>query len=192
MFYTPLIFSSKNIKWPQQNNVAVILIFLLLAPAVSSCRMSRDISSINFRELARASLILGFDIEENDNHQLYLEAAQWIGVPYKMAGTTKSGVDCSGLTCSLYAKIYDCRLSRSSKEQYSRDCVRTVSRKQLQPGDLVFFSSSGLSVEEIDHVGLYLKEGWFIHASSSRGVVVDNLATPYWSQKLVKCGRPQR
>lgn len=76
MFCMTPIFSSKNIKWPQQNNVAVILIFLLLAPAVSSCRMSRDISSINFRELARASLILGFDIEENDNHQLYLEAAQ--------------------------------------------------------------------------------------------------------------------
>lgn len=191
MLCIPLIFSSKNIKWPQ-HNVAAILIFILFVPAVSSCRMSRDISSINFRELAYASLTLGFDIEEHDNHQLYLEAARWIGVPYRMSGTTKSGVDCSGLTCSLYAKIYDYKLSRSSKEQYFRDCIRVVSRKQLQLGDLVFFSSSGLSVEEIDHVGLYLKEGRFIHASSSRGVVVDNLTTPYWSQKLVKCGRPQR
>lgn len=158
--------------------------------AVSSCRTA-GMSSADIGALARAGLLLGFDIDKDDDHRLYLEAAQWIGVPYRATGTTRAGVDCSGLTCGIYRNAYARQLSRNSGEQYSKDCITTVSRRSLRPGDLVFFSSPDAG-EKISHVGIYLKEGKFIHASSSRGVVVDNIDAAYWSRTLVSCGRPRK
>lgn len=167
----------------------VAAIFLIIS-TMSSCR-TIGMSSADISALARAGLALGFDINKNDDHRLYLEAARWIGVPYRTAGDTRAGADCSGLTCGIYRNAYGRKLSRNSNEQYAKDCATTVSRRSLHPGDLVFFSSTGTD-KKITHVGIYLKEGKFIHSSSLRGVVVDNLDAPYWSRRLVKCGRPHK
>ena len=64
------------------------------------------------RELARAGLALGFDIEEHDNWRLMIESAKWLGVPYKYGGNTKSGVDCSGLTTAIFKTVYNKNLHR--------------------------------------------------------------------------------
>ena len=100
---------------------------------------------------------------------------------------TRSGTDCSGLTCSIYRNVYGIKLQRNSKKQYEKNCHH-VSRKQLQPGDLVFFGSGGRA-SNISHTGVYLKRDLFIHASSSRGVMVSSLDDRYWKQRWVGGGR---
>ena len=94
------------------------------AIALSSCGTRR--MSYDFRDLAVAAIRLDMDIEMKDNHKLYLEAADWIGTPYRYGGTTKKGVDCSGLTSAIYRKVYGKKLSRSSEEQRDRDCQRAL------------------------------------------------------------------
>ena len=141
------------------------------------------------RELARAGLALGFDIEEHDNWQLMIESSKWLGVPYKYGGNTKAGVDCSGFTTAIYKSVYGKNLHRRSVDKYTKDC-RNVRRTGLSSGDLVFFATSGgkNTVDNISHVGIYLKDNKFIHASSSRGVVLDNLDTKYYVQHCVAGG----
>jgi gamma-DL-glutamyl hydrolase len=106
--------------------------------------------------LAYADSALGIRIEEHDDHALFLEAATWLGTPYVAGGTTRNGVDCSGLTMAIYARIYDKQLHRRSVEQYEWD-VQLKERCQLQQGDLVFFRTPNSS-EQCDHVGIFLKD----------------------------------
>ena len=166
------------------------LCFLTLVCFLSSCHSSRSFyKDVDMRELARAGLALGFDIEEHDNWRLMVESAKWLGVQYKYGGNTKSGVDCSGFTTAIYKTIYNKNLHRRSADQYIEDC-RNVSRTGLSSGDLVFFVTSGdsKSAKNINHVGIYLKGSKFIHASSSRGVVVDDLNSTYYVQHWVAGG----
>nr|WP_239472901.1 C40 family peptidase [Bacteroides caecigallinarum] len=141
----------------------------------------------DFRELAVAAITLDMDIEMNDNHRLYIEAADWIGTPYRYGGRTKKGVDCSGLTSAIYRKVYRKKLSRSSEEQRDRDC-RKVAKRNLKEGDLVFFHN-GKKKRTASHVGIYLKDGRFVHAASSVGVVVSSLNEKYYDNHWLQGGR---
>ncbi|WP_291562052.1 C40 family peptidase [Bacteroides sp.] len=151
----------------------------------SSCGTRR--LNYDFRDLAAAAIRLDMDIDLKDNHKLYLEAADWIGTPYRDGGTTKKGVDCSGLTMSIYRTVYRKRLSRNSEEQRDKDCQRVLKRN-LREGDLVFFHN-GKKKRRASHVGIYLKDGRFIHASTSVGVVVSSLNERYYSSHWLQGGR---
>jgi len=167
-----------------------IVNFFLLVVMLSSCHTVRSpYRDVDMRELARAGLALGFDIEEYDNWPLMIESSKWLGVPYKYGGNNQRGIDCSGLTVAIFKNVYNKQLHRRSVEQYEHDCKK-VSRTGLVAGDLVFFStSSSKSVSSINHVGIYLKNNLFIHSSSSRGVVVDNLNSKYYVDHWVTGGR---
>jgi cell wall-associated NlpC family hydrolase len=105
-----------------------------------------------------------------------LEAQRWVGVKYRKGGLDWNGIDCSGLTCRLYREVAGLSLPRTTEEQYR--CGRPVSRPQLQPGDLVFFCSPSRRV--INHVGLYLGDAQFVHASPAKGVAVSSLRKSYY------------
>ena len=126
-----------------------------------------------------------FDIDEDDDRKLMLECASWLGVKYRYGGNNKNGVDCSGLTCNIYRNVYSHSLHRSSFDQYSKD-VKKIKRKKLKSGDLVFFATG--SSDRVSHVGIYLKDNLFIHASSSRGVVVSDLDQKYYKERWVSGG----
>lgn len=104
------------------------------------------------------------------------EAAQWEGVPHQWGGTTRRGIDCSAFVQTLYRDVVNVRLPRTTRAQ-----VRTgarVRQRDLRPGDLVFFR-----LDKSRHVGVYLDNGRFVHASSSQGVAVSNLHTSYWTER---------
>ena len=162
----------------------VIGLFMILL--LSSCGTTRT-PHYNFRELARAALHLEMDIDEKDNHALYVESSKWLGVPYRYGGNSKKGTDCSGLTCSIYKKVYHKKLQRSSEDQRTEDC-RKVTKRNLREGDLVFFHN-GRKKKKASHVGIYLKEGKFIHASSSQGVIISELDEPYYRKCWMQGGR---
>ena len=129
---------------------------------------------------------MGVDIELQDNHKLYIHASEWIGTPYRAGGDSKRGTDCSGLVSQLYKKVYHTRLSRSTDGQLKESSK--ISRRNLREGDLVFFTSRA-SRKKVAHVGIYLKDGKFIHASTSQGVIVSNLREKYYTQHWLCGGR---
>jgi len=119
---------------------------------------------------------------------LYNAGAQWLGVPHHMGGTTKRGIDCSGFVVLLYREVYGIKLARSSSDILKRNC-RKVSRGQLKEGDLVFFQTGQGNRRTPNHVGIYLKNGRFIHVSTSLGVTVSQLDEPYYMRTWITGGR---
>jgi probable lipoprotein NlpC len=98
----------------------------------------------------------------------------WIGTPYMPGGNTKKGADCSGFVSSVYMEKEGMYIPRSTTEEFK--IGKSVDQKNLVVGDLVFFGDRG----KVNHVGLYVGKGNFIHASSSRGVMVSPLDDTYW------------
>ena len=148
--------------------------------------VSTSAPRLDYKALAQASVRLGVDIELQDNHKLYIHASEWIGTPYRAGGDSKRGTDCSGLVSQLYKKVYHTRLSRSTDGQLKESSK--ISRRNLREGDLVFFTSRA-SRKKVAHVGIYLKDGKFIHASTSQGVIVSNLREKYYTQHWLCGGR---
>lgn len=107
----------------------------------------------------------------------------YVGVPYVFGGTTPSGFDCSGFTRYVFASA-GISLPRTADVQF--EVGVPVSYDNLQPGDLVFFSTYTYGAS---HVGIYLGDGKFINASSSRGVVVDSLSMSYWANTYIGARR---
>ena len=98
------------------------------------------------------------------------------------------GVDCSGLTSAIYKKVYRKELERNSEDQRKKDC-RKVKKGKLKEGDLVFFHN-GRKKKRATHVGIYLKDHKFIHASTSQGVIISTLDEEYWKKHWLSGGRP--
>lgn len=115
-------------------------------------------------------------------------AYNYVGTPYVWGGTTPDGFDCSGFVRYVYEEN-GIRLSRTSREQARHGS--TVSLSELRPGDLLFFNMNRRNRRPIDHVGLYLGEGHFIHAPSkkSRMIQVENLESSYYLPKIVEARR---
>jgi cell wall-associated NlpC family hydrolase len=110
-------------------------------------------------------------------------AEQYIGAPYRSGGTTTNGVDCSGLTFSVFRRI-GVRLPRTSDEQARAGTH--IDRDNLRPGDLVFFGKGS----NVTHVGIYNEDGEFIHASTrARSVRYDSLETKYFHDRYIGARR---
>ncbi len=105
------------------------------------------------------------------------EVGNWRGVPYRLGGTDRSGVDCSGFMRAVFRRRFDLELPRTTSQQARKG--KKVSREDLRPGDLVFFRIS----DRTRHVGAYVGDGEFLHASSSRGVTVSRLGSDYWRRR---------
>ena len=107
--------------------------------------------------------------------QALLEQHQrWAGTPYRIGGTTDRGIDCSALVRNVFRDTFDVELPRSTQDQVHEG--RPIDRQELQAGDLVFFSPPG----RYNHVGIYVGNGYFLHASTSKGVIISSLDNSYW------------
>lgn len=167
-----------------RKHLTYILVLMGLTVSLSSCRTLAP--RVDYKALARASVRLGVDIGLEDNHKLYIEAADWIGVPYRPGGDTKRGTDCSGFTNQVYRKVYHTKLSRNTDGQ--KEESNKVARRNLREGDLVFFTSDR-SGRKVAHVGIYLKDNKFVHASTSSGVIVSRLDEKYYTRHWMSGGR---
>lgn len=116
--------------------------------------------------------------KKNVSAGAYEEAAKpWIGTPYLYGGSSKSGTDCSGFVLQIYKEVRGMSLPHKASKMY--DMGKSVSRDDLKEGDLVFFGSFW----DIDHVGIYLSGDRFVHASSSKGVMISPMDNVYWKKR---------
>ena len=165
-------------------NFKALLILFGMSLLLHSC--STPTPRVDYQALAKASVQLNMDINLNDDHKLYIEASQWIGVPYRSGGSSKHGTDCSGMVYQICRKVYRVLVPRSSEEM-KRYSLK-VSKSKLQAGDLVFFSSTR-HPKRVAHVGIYLKDNKFIHASTTKGVIISSLKEDYYKKHWMQGGR---
>jgi cell wall-associated NlpC family hydrolase len=114
---------------------------------------------------------------------MVLAAMNFIGVPYRMGGTSEStGFDCSGFTRHIFEMSVGMVLPRRADEQANAAGLLKVQREELKPGDLVFFNTLRRS---FSHVGIYVGDGKFIHSPRSGGKVrIEDMRIAYWSQRF--------
>ena len=127
---------------------------------------------------------LGLTYDEGDNIVLYEAVNSWLGVPYKYGGTDRGGIDCSAFVGMIYKEVYGVTLKRTANDMLND--VTLYGKGQLKEGDILFFTNSK---GKVSHVGIYLKEGLFAHASTSNGVSVSRVEDTYWSRHFYKAGR---
>ena len=115
---------------------------------------------------------------------------QFKGVRYKWGGTTKSGMDCSGLVFESF-RAYGILLPRVSRDMAKKGAK--ISLKKAQEGDLLFFKTSKNRSHRINHVGLVIKSKAgdiiFIHVTTRKGVIVSKLSENYWKSAFVEARR---
>jgi cell wall-associated NlpC family hydrolase len=161
----------------------LLFIFLFIALIFSGCSSTaryRAIKNTRYKSNHSNNHNISRDPSYNTT-QLQNYIQDWIGVPYEYGGTTKSGVDCSGFTFNVYKYVYDYDLPRTALDQYKSG--RKISTVNLNEGDLVFFR--GVRGAGIDHVGVYLEDGKFAHASTNEGVIISNLNDDYYNIRYV-------
>jgi len=148
--------------------------------------ISRDSKPVEIEKASalqfKYALLLNTEVEQIQNIQLYQNIDDWYGTRYKLGGTTKDGIDCSAFVQTVFLSAFAVTLPRMAKDQYK--VTRRISRTELQEGDLLFFNTRG----GVSHVGIYLQNNKFVHASVS-GVMISDMFEPYYVKHFIAAGR---
>jgi murein DD-endopeptidase / murein LD-carboxypeptidase len=200
----------------KKNIIHLIFISLLVTPLINSCAIfkknskkeaevfsggvfnipAKDTVLVTNTITKKASVLqvkfgkqLSVSPDNIKNNRLYGFIEDWLGIPYQWGGMNERGIDCSAFVQRLYKEVYDIHIPRTSLEQYYTEWVELYKNTTyLNEGDLVFFKTMNNN-NAVTHVGFYLQNGYFVNASSSKGVSIAKLNDPYWKVKYRACGR---
>lgn len=149
--------------------------------------LSRTASVEKASELQlKYAILLNTEVELLQDNLLLEHVDEWYGTRYRYGGTTKSGIDCSAFVQAVYLSAFALSLPRTAREQYRSS--RIISATEVKTGDLVFFNTTG----GISHVGIYLQNNKFVHASTSQGVTVSDMFDPYYLKRFIGIGRVEK
>lgn len=165
----------------------LIIISLVSAQAQTNTKEQKPATQVEDPDnLAKEyfSQIMGVALSATSNLKLYEFVYDWIGTPYRLGGGTKKGIDCSGFAFELYNKVFSTLIGSNSRNIFSM--VNPINKEELKEGDLVFFKIGSRS---ITHMGVYMGNNKFAHASSSKGVMISDLDEAYWRRYYYKGGR---
>ena len=150
----------------------------------ASIPRDKDVLDPDTLRFAFHSQRVGLPLDTSSNLDLYYKIYEWIGTPYRFGGSTKRGIDCSAFTNEIYQTVYKKTLERDSRSIYKQTIV--IPKTELREGDLVFFR---IRRGGVSHVGVYLGDNKFVHASTQRGVIVSDLNEGYYRRYYYKSGR---
>ena len=153
-------------------------------------RTVRDVATSYNADSCSVCLLADIGKADKTQKKIVEEAYTWLGTPYKYAGEEKGkGADCSGMVMMVYKTATGEKIPRNSAKQ-AEYCTR-IDASDVSTGDLVFFAT-GKDPNRVSHVGIVLDDENFIHAYSSRGVVVSKFANTYYQKKFIMYGRVPR
>jgi lipoprotein Spr len=187
--------STQQVQWPKQSQEGPVFIESIStsnatensasnSSNTSSAQNTTEGNIENFNPVKfKYSVLMNVPVEELNNQKLIDFLETWYGTPYRYGGTTLEGVDCSAFSGHMMHDVFGYSLPRSSKEQYA--ACKKVNAKKMEFGDLVFFSTKG----RISHVGVYLGNNKFAHASTSNGVMISDLNEDYFKRRWAGAGR---
>jgi len=132
------------------------------------------------------ALLLDATVEKLTNIEMLRKIDYWWGVRYCLGGSTENCIDCSAFTQIILKDVFGIGLPRTAQEQYNS--AVSIELNELQEGDLVFFKTGSKS-RRVSHVGVFLLNNKFVHASTSSGVMISDLNDSYWRQHFKGCGR---
>lgn len=162
----------------------ILFLLFTLCIFISACKPSARFRSDNVSATEARS-------ESNEStsksYELEKYVREWLNTPYNYGGTTKKGVDCSGFSSQVMLNVYKIEIPRTAEDQFNQG--KKIRDGWLSPGDLVFFKN--VRGRGIDHVGVFLGDGRFIHASNSAGVIVSDLEEDYYRKRYVGACRYQ-
>ncbi|MCX6275860.1 MAG: NlpC/P60 family protein [Bacteroidetes bacterium] len=171
-----------------QNVLLILLLFNIIHIPLSEAQETfADSEQKKLQLYYNVSKILNTEVDTLANPLLFETIYEWLGTPYKYAGDCREGVDCSGFTCMLYQTVFGIKLANSSAEIFKD--VKPLKKDALEEGDLVFFK---IRKRRVSHVGVYLGNNKFAHASVQSGVIVSDLDEPYYKKYFFKGGRVMR
>ena len=164
----------------------LVAVMLLIGLCLVSQAQTNSQKSSDPDNLAKEyfSQIMGVAANATTNTKLYQFVYEWLGTPYRLGGDSKRGIDCSKFSLAVYENVFNTTIGYNSRNQYQN--VTPVRKGELEPGDLVFFK---IRSRNITHVGVYIGDNKFAHASSSKGVMISNLNEPYWRRYYYNGGR---
>lgn len=156
------------------NTHKIIYLLFVTIFLFSSCSSRKNLSKENANVKKKYASMMEVSTKKLHNARLYNFINEWEGVKYRNGGLSKSGVDCSGLVHLLYKEVYNKDIPRNTSQQ-----INIIKRKfegSLREGDLVFFDYDN---KKFSHVGVFLQNGYYVHASTRKGVMVQKLKDPY-------------
>jgi cell wall-associated NlpC family hydrolase len=149
------------------------------APGVNYSNQIEHCNELQFKY----AILLETNVESMNDARLITFLEHWYGAPYRYGGETKKGIDCSAFTSMMMDSVYDIQLPRTAQNQYNS--TSKIKKDDLSQGDLVFFNTTG----GISHVGVYLANNKFVHASVSSGVMVSDMDDGYFKRRYVGATR---
>ena len=147
-----------------------LILCLLVSLLASSCSLMGEKPRVYYQSSTAVSLADSLRVKK----ALQTHYSRWQGTPYRPGGMGLTGVDCSGFTLLTYHQLFGLNLGRSTEDQLEQGMP--VDRETLRPGDLIFFKTGFFK----KHVGIYLDQGLFVHASATKGVTISTLRLNYW------------
>ncbi|TFU94271.1 NlpC/P60 family protein [Barnesiella sp. WM24] len=168
----------------------IIMIMLIAATSMlSGCKSSKSATKRKDKSEYLGGLTFNPEHLKGEDKRIVEEALTWLGTPYRYGGSDYSGTDCSGLTMKVYFKALGLSIPRNSAQQ--QKFCKAIKKGALTTGDLLFFAT-GKDKKKVSHVGLYLGDGQFIHASASRGVIISNVNERYYTSNYHSSGHVSR
>lgn len=170
--------------------IRAVVFFLLSMIILSSCKSKKILTDASKARPAvsgtlteRYASLLNVKEKDLGNEKLYRFIDSWMGVPHRTGGMDKNGIDCSGFTTILEKEIYNRSVPRTAKSMAEN--VKRKYEDDLKEGDLVFFDFQG---QKFSHVGVYLHNNKFVHASTSKGVIISDLKDPWYYKYFSRAG----
>jgi uncharacterized protein YcfL len=169
----------------------IALILLTAVFLITSCKSKKAVLKGSPGEVVKPQDFIAdkyaviMDVNKSDiqNGRLYNFIEEWTSTPYRFGGLDKNGIDCSGLAYLLEQQVYGVNIPRMTSQQIN--VIKRKYEEELQEGDLVFFDFDG---KKFSHVGIYLQNGYVVHASTRRGVIIVKLRDPSMYRYFSRAG----